>query len=576
MTVLFNAKQASQIRKQMDSFKSKLSRGPSTLKRTFRDTPIHTLSKNTREIMDGAAQAAIDGCNFIVRVTNKWFQLRNPLCFQSIHFPPPHIPRTSVNPPIATGVYVLVSRGWAYYESFTAANIGTPQGFMRSRQQWKYTYRNGEFPWQDAPNYAFYQGKFSVSREGAAWSEYENASPNRGYPYIEDSWTIGEVSYSFTTFEEGVRSISSRSEGNVNKKIPNLPAPTVLIAGLTYEQVMEMVGEDGTKLNRNYREVYGTPGNGRNYVINEGYQRWEAYEVGAYYGLPQMMIGDDMSNATDRQLLQLLVKRVGNLPANVPDLFTKQKPQTIKIESLAELALWQTQQLDALIGNYPIEIEIQDTDLVKKGNQSKKITLPNNAEAIAEMLGLIIAIKKESAAILVATMKALTEAGMTKQVSLKGLDVSLANAEYLGYKLDQISRKVPMSFTPGADGLSESLKSKEVEVISYENKSDHDLQGFIQEMKTFSARWNAQNWRQLGSDLVGSLKQNLLGGVKDIKTEVESDKDGDFSTFTNEIEQGFIGTTGITDKTNPWGAPYTERPKIRPIGENVGKDSEPG
>jgi len=568
MTTLFDAKQAFRIKKQIDNFKSTLSRGPSALKRTFRNTPIHTLSKNTREMIDGTAKAAIDSCNFIVRITNKYFQLRNPKCFQSIHFPPPHIPRTSVNPPIATGVYVLVSRGWIYRERFNTADIGSPQALLRSRVQWKYTYLNGEFPWEE-----WNRGKFSVSREGAAWSEYKNAIPSRGYPYIEDSWTISKVSYGF---KKSI--VQTLAETPVSEKMPNtIPSPIVLMSGLTYEQVMDKVGEDGTKLNRNYHEVLGTPGNGRNYEIREWYQRWEAYEIGAKYGLPQMLIGgDDMSNATDRQLLQLLVKRVGNLPANVPDLFTKQKPTTITVESLAELALWQTQQLDALLGNYPIEIEIQDTDLVKEGNQSKKITLPNNAEAIAEIIGLVIAIKKESSAILTATMKALTEAGMTKQLSIKGLDVGLANAEYLGYKLDQTTRKVPMSFTPGADGLSESLKSKEVEVISYENKSKHDLQGFIHKMETFAARWNAQNWRKLGSDLVGSLKQNILGGVKDIKTEVKSDKDGDFSTFVNEIEQGFIGTTGITDKTNPWGVSYDQRPKIRPIGEDLAKDSEPG
>lgn len=279
----------------------------------------------------------------------------------------------------------------------------------------------------------------------------------------------------------------------------------------------------------------------------------------------------------DDTLLKLILKRLGNLPASVPDNFTKQHPTFVNIESLAELMLWQMQQLDALMGAYPIEIKIEDNDLTKEGNQEQKITVPNAAEAMAELLGLILTIKRDTHATLITAIKAMAEAGMSKNVSIKTLDVALANAEFLGYKLEQKEKEVPSLFTPGGKDITETLKEKNVKIITYENTDSKDIQGDLKTLLTMASRWNAQNWRSLGNaDPVEALKDHLFGKNDAIKTAAEPNKQDDFDTFTEQCERGFTEVSGITDTTNPWGKPYTERPKIREIGSEAGRYNADG
>ncbi|MEH1799392.1 MAG: hypothetical protein V7L13_09515 [Nostoc sp.] len=288
------------------------------------------------------------------------------------------------------------------------------------------------------------------------------------------------------------------------------------------------------------------------------------------------MCCEDNKNQNNDALLKLVLKRIGSLPASVPDNFTKQHPSMINIESLAELMLWQMQQIDALLGAYPIELKIEDNDLTKEGNQEEKISLPNMSEAIAELLGLLITVKRDTHATLITAIKAMGEAGMAKNLGVKTLDVTLANAEYLGYKLEQKKKEVPSLFTPGGKDITETLIEKNVEIITYENTDKKDLQDDLKFLKTMAARWNAQNWRQVTGDPVESLKQSLFGNPEAIGETHKKNEQGDFNDFTEQAERGFIEVSGITDSINPWGRPYSQRPKIREIGTEKGNYGNDG
>ncbi|MBW4425322.1 MAG: hypothetical protein KME50_12950 [Nostoc desertorum CM1-VF14] len=272
-----------------------------------------------------------------------------------------------------------------------------------------------------------------------------------------------------------------------------------------------------------------------------------------------------------RALLKLTLKRIGSLPANVPDNFAKQNPSMVSKESLAELMLWQMEQLDALSGAYPIEIEIEDSDLVQAGNQKQKVSLPNQAEALAELIGMVLTVKRDTHANLITSIKAMGEAGMSKQLAVKTLDVSLANAEYLGYKLEQKKKEIPSLFTPGGKDITETLKEKNIEIITYENTDKKDLQDNLKTLLEFAARWNAQNWRRVGSNAAKDLLQHLLVKPEETtKATKENDQD-DFNKFTEEIERGFIDVTGTTTDAQPWGRPYKERPKIKELKNEKGR-----
>jgi hypothetical protein len=268
-----------------------------------------------------------------------------------------------------------------------------------------------------------------------------------------------------------------------------------------------------------------------------------------------------------RALLMLALKRIGSLPASVPDNFTKQNPGYINIESLAELMLWQMQQMDAVMGSYPIEIEIEDTDVVEEGNQMQKVTVPNAAEAIAEMMGMLMTMRTELNANLILSIKGMTEAGMAKKAATTAVQLGLANAEFLGYKLGQRKSKMPMLFSPNEDNLQKVMQEKEIEYIEYSNDDGKDFHDKIEPLLTMAARWNAQNWRRVTGDPGASLKEQIMTVPQQLKERFDEDQKEDFDVFTENAERGFTNKAGITNVDDPWGRPFGERPRVREIGQ---------
>ncbi|MDZ7968752.1 MAG: hypothetical protein RM368_28005 [Nostoc sp. DedSLP03] len=401
--------------------------------------------------------------------------------------------------------------------------------------------------------YTFWQGRGGIAGD---WDDDES------------EWTLNSVStyrFFWATYASGTPTVQVLSQG-VFPGYPINPRATPLDKEAY-----------NTKINRASFDNYSTPIRTRNaYSINRWHFICSDYIKPDNPPPPKIELEKCDCMACNDNLLKLILKRLGDLPAKVPDNFTKQNPKMIDIESLAELMLWQTKQLDALMGAYPIEIEIEDSDLVKEGNQNEKISLPNQAEAMAELLGLITTIKRDTHATLITALKAMGESGMTKNIAIQTLDVALANAEFLGYKLEQKKKQVPSLFTPGGENLTKTLQEKNVEIISYENTDKTDLQDDLKTLKTMAARWNAQNWRQITGDPVEALKQKLFGNPDAIKEVHKDGEQGDFNDFTEQAERGFIEVSGITDTINPWGRPYKERPKIREIGSEKGNYDKDG
>ena len=271
--------------------------------------------------------------------------------------------------------------------------------------------------------------------------------------------------------------------------------------------------------------------------------------------------------------IQHISNKIGDLPAKVPDLITKESPSEIEIESLGELLLWQIKQLDATMGKFPIKIKIRDTDSTKEGDQSQEITVPNAAEAISELLGLALTIKRDTHANVVLGMKILPQAGMATKLAQMGLDVGLACAEFLGFSLIQKKKKIPLLFTPGATDLDDLLKEKEVEYLCYENVEKTDLMDHIRKILEMVARWTAQNWRRVDfRDPGSSVLANLYGGIDGMRKGKKENEQEDFDNFTEQAEKGFINTVGISDTENPWGDDFDARPRIREIGEDKIKE----
>lgn len=274
-----------------------------------------------------------------------------------------------------------------------------------------------------------------------------------------------------------------------------------------------------------------------------------------------------------KKLLKIVLKQQGNFPARVPDLFTKQNPQMIKKESLLEVLLWQTKQLDALLGNYPIKVEIEDSDLTQAGNQGKKIELPNIAETLAEILGLLLVMQTESSANLDISFKALAEAGQAKKAATIASEFSGANAEFLGYKLEQKKKKMKMLFDPTKEKLDEALVPTEMEYIGYENTDRSDFNDYLRRLLEAAAIIKAVHFVKVKD--AGDLYRRMGIDVAALENKFDENKQEDFDVFTEQAEQGFTNVAGSsTPPETPYGRPWEQRPKIKEIGQN--KTSEGG
>ncbi|WP_413175387.1 hypothetical protein [Anabaena azotica] len=267
--------------------------------------------------------------------------------------------------------------------------------------------------------------------------------------------------------------------------------------------------------------------------------------------------------------LALLIKRVGDLPAFVPDNFTNSPPQRSRKNSLAELIIWNAKQLESISGKYPLEIKIQDSDPETKGNQEKVISLPNQAELLADIYQAVLLSKQINEALLPIALKTLVETGSIKLTALATHDLAFGNADFLGWDIAHTKDKVKFSFNPTGnpnDPMSKLLEPTEVEVKGYENKDKKDFRTWVVPLLRMASAWMAQNFRKVpdADSLKATLGKTPDGIIED--AEINKPEEEDFDVFVNNVELGFISEAGITDTLNPYGQPFDERPKIREFG----------
>ncbi len=281
-------------------------------------------------------------------------------------------------------------------------------------------------------------------------------------------------------------------------------------------------------------------------------------------------------------LLKLIAKRLGvyDYPVTVPKTITDESQGSTSLENLTRFVSYTVKQLDAISGNYPIEIELADADLTQAGDQKQKIKIPNAAEGIAEALGQLLVIRSETNATLNAVVRALLDIASTKQAAIITHDYVRANSEFLGYKGKQVMRKVPFAITVGKERLDELLQESEFEIKGFENDDKDDIKDLLIPLMDMAAMFRAQNFRNLGKDTLGALREllnrntqtgDLLNNEGIKKPDIDPEKqENRFDSFIENAETGFINKAGITDNTNPYGRPYEERPKIREIGDTTG------
>ncbi|MGB3652950.1 MAG: hypothetical protein WBA41_17275 [Rivularia sp. (in: cyanobacteria)] len=208
-------------------------------------------------------------------------------------------------------------------------------------------------------------------------------------------------------------------------------------------------------------------------------------------------------------------KRIGVLeyPVSVPKslINVNGKEQGNKnVENLTQLLAWYVERFDEVVGQFEIPIEIEDADLTKEGNQKLEVKLPNIAESIAEMFTMLLNLNIVNEVQMNMNTRLLAEMGADKQQNFKSYMALEAIVEFLGFSYRDATTKLPLTFTPGAEELSDILKEKEIDVsyIDYDDKINLPKQ--MQELLQSAAIIRSVHWRNF------KKSGNMASQIKDL------------------------------------------------------------
>jgi hypothetical protein len=283
-----------------------------------------------------------------------------------------------------------------------------------------------------------------------------------------------------------------------------------------------------------------------------------------------------------------IAKFPGRLPSTIVQEVPKEgeqpaEPSQVPINDFVDLLNWQFERDDERWGQWEIQIDIKDSDITKEGDQKKPIKFPNLAESVAELEGQILSIMTNVDALVALQIKNLAESGMARQEAIKGYLASKAIIKYMAFKSSETDVPVPMTFTAGAETISELLKESEGHIKGTDYTEKETLRDVYLDLLQAAAIIRAVHWQRIDtkSDPKSQLL-NILKGSVDLATSIakppKSNGDGqeqtfspekDFEDFIDAVEDGFRNTTGVTDIQNPYGKSPDRRPRIRQIGDNI-------
>ncbi len=283
-----------------------------------------------------------------------------------------------------------------------------------------------------------------------------------------------------------------------------------------------------------------------------------------------------------------IAKFPGKLPSTIIQEISKEgeepaEPSQVPISDLVSLLSWQFERDDERWGQWQIQIDIKDSDITKEGDQKKSIKFPNLAESIAEFEGQLLSIMTNVDALVALQVKNLAESGMARQEAIKGYLASKAIIKYMAFKSSDIDVPVPMTFTAGAESISELLKESEGHIKGTDYLEKETFREVLLDLLQAAAITRAVHWQRIDTKTdTKSQLLNILKGSVDLAASITKPQspnesggektfnpEKDFEDFIDTVEDGFRSTTGITDGQNPYGKSPDRRPRIRQIGDNI-------
>lgn len=172
-----------------------------------------------------------------------------------------------------------------------------------------------------------------------------------------------------------------------------------------------------------------------------------------------------------------------------------------EINSLAEWQVWYTKQFNAVMGQWMEEIQVEDADPEKKGNQRETVVLPNIAMTMKEQFMMQAQSMKILGLIFDMFLKTMVELAGIKAKSAEACAQIQEIVDFLDYPTNQKSIDVPVQITiPKPDATREEinniekfLKNSTIKVIYDDWTGEGSLHDFLLDLSQMAASQRAQN-----------------------------------------------------------------------------------
>lgn len=254
---------------------------------------------------------------------------------------------------------------------------------------------------------------------------------------------------------------------------------------------------------------------------------------------------EDMSCCADnREILKLILDAVGYhlSPIEVPKSLIDddgEGKESVVIPNISSFVIWWFGRWDEVMGKYPQQIEIEDTDPLKEGKQKETVILSNQAEALTELYSQLVTLLMQQQIQINMLNRTMLTTGLNRESGIRNEEMLDAIIDYLGFNIKEQATKVNQLFTPNKSNWDEILdesvsKTKTVEIDTTDN-----LQSQLTELLQSAAIIRAVHFKQVNpnGDIARDLKKSLLDslGVADRVKSILS-KDSNWKEFENWIK----------------------------------------
>lgn len=262
--------------------------------------------------------------------------------------------------------------------------------------------------------------------------------------------------------------------------------------------------------------------------------------------------GFDEIYTMNEALIGYLFGKLGleQFPAEVPPslLGYTDKDKPIKLGDLASYLDWFVKQFDAIAGQFPIEIEIEDADPATPGKQFKRIELPNISEALAETYALLMTASTNSDLSINFLMRLSSEVIAAKNAALITQDYAKGNASFLGYRGNVVGREIKYAFDPTKlSRMDELLKESTGYIQGWEEDDKNTILSYLQKLMFAAGIIKGAFFRN--KDQFADLEKAIDRLTKGDGTDDNEDWKK-FITLINDQGSDFNWGTGINKKAN--------------------------